>query len=118
MTAPIGPQGGGMSTSQPTGHWTGYWSWQPTTHQWNWTWTWASGSPGAQVSGYGMVGQPDAAAEATRLRLMLSALAQIGAPGEADEPAPYSAGDLDQLEAGLREALSELAGLRAHSTAG
>lgn len=76
---------------------------------------WAQDVGGGQVRGHAMSGSADAAA---RLRLLLTALAQIGAPGEADEPAPYSAAQLDQVEVGLHAALAELTGLRAQTTAG
>src|SRR5579885_2954322 len=104
-----------MTTQQP-GQWSGYWTWQPATHQWTWTRTHQQ-QPGGQVSGYGVFGQPDGA-EATRVRQMLSPLAEIGQPTDGQEPDRYSIEELDQIQAGLQQALAGVAQLRERLAAG
>ncbi len=106
-----------MTTQQP-GQWSGYWTWQPATHQWTWTWTHQQ-QPGGQVSGYGVFGQPDAAgAEATQVRQLLTTLTEVGQPTDGQQPDRYSIEELNQIEAGLRQALAGVAQLREQITAG
>ncbi len=104
-----------MTTQQP-GQWSGYWTWQPATHQWRWTWTHQQ-QPGGQVSGYGVFGQPDGAAEATQVRQMLNTLARLGQPTDGQEPDRYWK-ELNQIQAGLQQTLAGVAQLREQRSAG
>ena len=65
-----------------------------------------------------MFGQPGAAAEATRVRQMLNTLAQINRPTDGQEPDQFSSEELDQVQAGLQQALAGVAQLREQLTAG